>query len=74
VERRAGDGLFLQEQAGADFNLAADAEGIDALVAGRYARAGPNCLPLIVLCAAVLGDGEASVAIETDECEASVVL
>ena len=34
MQHGSGDELLLREQAGADFDFAADAEGIDALIAG----------------------------------------
>ena len=55
VKLRAVDGLHLHKQPGADFDLAADAEGIDALVAGGLVRARANDLPVIILRAAIDG-------------------
>src|SRR5690606_2985744 len=49
VEMRRCDHLFLGEQAGADLDLAADAEGVDALIAGRFGGARANGLIVIVL-------------------------
>ena len=46
---RPGDRLLLHQQAGADFDFAANAERIDALVAEGLRGARPNHLPVIVL-------------------------
>ena len=49
MKLRPGDRLFLHQQAGADFDFAADAERIDALIAHRLDRVRPHHLPVIVL-------------------------
>ena len=51
VHDRRGDDLLLDVQAGAHFDLAADAERIDPLIAGGGDRARPNRLPAIRLLA-----------------------
>ena len=49
MKLRPGDRLLLHQQAGADFDFAADAERIDALIADRLHRMRPHHLPVIVL-------------------------
>ena len=49
MKLRPGDRLLLHQQAGADFDFAADAERIDALIANRLRRVRPHDLPVIVL-------------------------
>ena len=49
MELRAGDGLLLHQQAGADFDFAANAKWIDALVADGLRGVRPYDLPVIIL-------------------------
>ena len=48
VNGRAGDRLSLEQQAGADFDLTADAERVDALIALRLLGASAHLFPVIV--------------------------
>ena len=47
MHRGAGDHLLLRQQPGPDLDLAADAERVDPLIAGRRLRARPDHLPVI---------------------------
>ncbi len=55
VKLRAVDRLHLNKQPGTDFDLAADTEGIDALIAGGLVRARTNDLPVVILRGAIDG-------------------
>src|ERR1700728_2232168 len=48
MKLRAGDRLLLHQQAGANFNFAADSEWVDALVANGLHGMWPNYLPVII--------------------------
>src|SRR5580693_4184490 len=66
------DRLLLHEQAGADFDFAADAEGIDALVADGLLGVGANNLPMIVFRAVTGGLRRLPISGKTDQIEAAV--
>src|SRR5262245_10058744 len=53
VENWGSYDLLLCQQAGADFDLAADAEGVDALVTGGFGGAGADGLAVVILRAAI---------------------
>src|SRR6185437_14930331 len=53
VQNRSGDRLLLNEQSRSDFDLAADAERINALISGRLHRPRPNDLPVIVFASCI---------------------
>ncbi len=72
VDERACDELLLHEEAGAYLHLAADAEGVDALVAGGVRGARPYQLPVIILRAAPGGPQRLAVAADAEEVEPAV--
>src|SRR5215831_8738440 len=49
VHRLAGENLFLRQEAAPDFDLAADAKRVDALIAGRRLRLRTQRLPVVAL-------------------------
>lgn len=53
MKNRRSDDLLLRQQAGADFDLAANAERVDALIAGGFGGAGADGLVVIILCTVV---------------------
>ena len=62
VHGRSGDHLLLRQQAGSDFDVAADAERVDALIAGGRLRARANDLPVIAPCRLPKPAGRSAVA------------
>jgi len=52
---RSGDRLLLHQHAGANFNFAAHAKWIDALVAHRLLGVRSHHLPMIILCPVIDG-------------------
>src|SRR5690349_8197571 len=72
MDERARDELLLHEEARAYLHLAADAERVDALVAGGVSGARANQLPVIILRAAPLGHERATVSTHSNKVEPPV--
>ena len=49
MQKWAGDRLLLHQQPGTNFDLSANAEGVDALIAGGLLSVRTNDFPVIVL-------------------------
>ena len=69
MKLRSVDGLFLDQQARANLDFAADAERIDALVANGLLRMRPNHLPVIVLGTMAYGLNRPAECVETEQVE-----
>ncbi len=74
VKQWTRDRLFLDQQAGANLHLAADAEWIDALIADGIARAWADNLPVIILRALVDRFEWFAVSGKTEEIQSPVVV
>ena len=73
MKLRSGDRLLLHQQAGANFDFAADAEGIDALIANRLHRVRTHHLPVIILRALIHRLHRLSVGRKAEQVEMAVV-
>ena len=74
VQKRGRERLPLRQQSRTDFDFAADAEGVDALISTRVCSAEADVLPVIILRAPIHQGTDSGSGGDTDQVEPAVAI